>query len=160
MTSPNQSRRARAVALAIAIAAPAEGLRQYAYYDPPGILTVCAGHTGPDVVKGEKYSLAECDAYLNDDMHKAIRIVERCAPGLPTHVLAAFADATFNTGGTIACDKSQSKAARLLAAGDLDAACEQLPRWNKAKVAGVMVPLPGLTSRREKERKLCKGEAP
>ncbi len=158
MTDPKQVRRARAAALAIAIAAPAEGLRQYAYYDPPGILTVCAGHTGPDVVKGKKYSLAACDAFLTDDMRKAVAIVEHCVPGLPENVLAAFADATFNMGGTIACNKSQSTAARLLAAGDINGACEQLPRWNKARIAGVMVALPGLTSRREKERNLCLGE--
>ena len=40
-------RRAIAAILATAIAVPAEGLRQWAYYDPPGILTVCRGHTGP-----------------------------------------------------------------------------------------------------------------
>ena len=39
-----------ALALAVALAVPAEGLRQYAYYDPPGILTVCYGTTGRDVV--------------------------------------------------------------------------------------------------------------
>ncbi len=158
MIDPKRARRARVAALAIAIAAPAEGLRQYAYYDPPGILTVCAGHTGPDVVAGKKYSLAACDAFLTADMRDAIAIVERCVPGLPENVLAAFADATFNMGGTIACNKSRSTAARLLASGDLHGACEQLSRWNKAKVAGVMVALPGLTSRREKERKLCIGD--
>jgi GH24 family phage-related lysozyme (muramidase) len=36
-------RRSAAAALAVAIAIPAEGLRQWAYYDPPGILTVCYG---------------------------------------------------------------------------------------------------------------------
>ncbi|MBP8294177.1 MAG: hypothetical protein KAX65_15480, partial [Caldilineaceae bacterium] len=77
MIDSKQTRLARAAALAIAIAAPAEGLRQYAYYDPPGILTVCAGHTGPDVVAGKKYSLAACDAFLTDDMRKAVAIVER-----------------------------------------------------------------------------------
>jgi hypothetical protein len=75
-------RTALATALAIGLAGPAEGLRRTAYYDPPGILTVCKGHTGDDVVKGKVYSLAECDQFMTDDMRKAINIVERCVPGL------------------------------------------------------------------------------
>ena len=148
-------RRAAAAAMATAIAVPCEGLRQYAYYDPPGILTVCAGHTGTDVVKGKKYSLAECDAFLTDDMRKAIGTVDACQPGLPVPILAAFGDAVFNMGPTIACNKTNSTAARKLAAKDYHGACDQLPRWDKAKILGVMVALPGLTKRRALERDLC-----
>lgn len=147
--------RAAAMALAVAIAIPAEGLRQYAYYDPPGILTVCYGHTGSDVVKGKKYTLSECEKFMTNDMRQAIAIVDRCAPGLPVPVLAAFGDSVFNIGQKIACDTKNSTAARYLKAGNLEAACNQLPRWNKAKVVGVMVPLPGLTKRRAAERELC-----
>lgn len=143
-----------AVALAAAIAIPAEGLRQWAYYDPPGILTVCYGST-TDVQKGVKYSLDECKARLDADMLAAVQAVDRCAPGLPVPVLAAFGDAVYNIGPTVACDTSRSTAARLLKAGDLRGACDQLPRWNKARVAGAMVELPGLTKRRAKERELC-----
>lgn len=142
-----------AVALAAAIAIPAEGLRQYAYYDPPGILTVCYGHTG-NVEKGRKYSLAECDSLLSADMKQAVLTVERCVPGLPENVLAAFGDAVFNIGPRVACGPD-STAARLLKAGDITAACMQLPRWSKARIAGVMVTLPGLVKRRAKERDLC-----
>lgn len=144
-----------AIAIATAIAIPAEGLRQYAYYDPPAILTVCYGHTGPDVVKGKKYSLDECRAFLDADMKEAIEAVNRCVPGLPENVLAAFGDAAFNIGPTIACDTKRSTAARMLKAGDIIGACNQLPRWSKAKVAGQMVSLPGLVKRREAERQLC-----
>jgi len=143
-----------AVALAAAIAIPAEGLRQWAYYDPPGILTVCYGST-TNVQKGVKYSLDECKARLDADMLAAVQAVDRCAPGLPVPVLAAFGDAVYNIGPTVACDTSRSTAARLLKAGDLRGACDQLPRWNKARVAGTMVELPGLTKRRAKERELC-----
>lgn len=143
-----------AVALAAAIAIPAEGLRQWAYYDPPGILTVCYGST-TNVQKGVKYSLDECKARLDADMLAAVQAVDRCAPGLPVPVLAAFGDAVYNIGPTVACDTSRSTAARMLKAGDLAGACDQLPRWNKARVAGAMVELPGLTKRRAKERELC-----
>lgn len=148
-------RKAAATALAVALAAPAEGLRRIAYYDPPGILTVCRGHTGSDIDLAKEYSLAECDAFMNKDMKKAVDQVDRCVPGLPQKVLAAFADAAYNLGPTVACDTSQSTSARLLKAGNIKGACQQLPRWNNAKIAGILVPLPGLTNRRNEEMKLC-----
>lgn len=141
------------IALASAIAIPAEGLRQYAYYDPPGILTVCYGST-TNVQKGKKYSLEECKARLDADMLKAVQAVDRCAPGLPENVLAAFGDAAYNLGPRIACGPN-STASRLLKIGDIQGACNQLPRWNRATVAGVSIELPGLTKRRAKERELC-----
>ena len=152
--SDKAKRRTAAASLAVAIAIPAEGLRQWAYYDPPGILTVCYGST-TNVQKGVKYSMDECKARLDDDMRAAIAQVDACAPGLPVPVLAAFGDAVYNIGPAVACDTSRSTAARMLKAGDLRGACEQLPRWNKARVAGAMVELPGLTKRRAKERELC-----
>lgn len=155
MAMTSNQRRAAAAALATAIALPAEGLRRVAYYDPPGILTVCNGHTGADVVKGKVYSLAECSAFLTTDMQGALGAVDRCHPGLPVPVLAAFADAAFNIGPMVACDTRNSTAARLLRAGDYAGACQQLPRWNRARVLGVMVELPGLTKRRAAERELC-----
>ena len=156
MATPERRRAvALATALATALAIPAEGLRRFAYYDPPGILTVCRGHTGPDVRPGVAYSLAQCDAWLTADMRNAINDVERCVPGLPVPVLAAFADATFNIGSKIACNTAASTAARMLLAGDFAGACRQLPRWNKARVLGASIALPGLTTRRNNEMALC-----
>jgi len=155
MALTNKQRAAAAASLAAAIAIPAEGMRQLAYRDPVGIITVCYGHTGADIAKAKRYSLSECDGLLSDDMMKAIAQVERCVPDLPVPVLAAFSDAVFNMGPTIACDRQNSTAARMLYVGQLEAACRQLPRWNKARIAGVLVELPGLTTRRAKERVLC-----
>ena len=149
-----QKRISSAVAIATALAIPMEGLRQYAYYDPPGVLTVCYGST-TDVVKGKKYSLEECKQRLDDDMLNAILAVERCVPGLPDNVLAAFGDAVYNIGPRVACDKQRSTAARKLASGDIEGACKELPKWNKARVGGVMVALPGLTKRRNLEMTIC-----
>ena len=151
----SQKRIAAATAIATALAIPAEGLRQWAYYDPPGILTVCRGHTGSDIDPKKQYSIAECDQFLSDDMRNAISAVERCIPGLPAPVLAAFADAVFNMGPTIACNQKKSTAARLLATGRIKEACQQLPRWDKASVAGMLVSLPGLTKRRNSEMQVC-----
>jgi len=151
--SPSQ--KAIVLAIATALAIPAEGLRQKWYADPIGLATVCYGHTGADIDKRKTYSLTECKGLLNQDMINAISITDKCVPGLPDKVLAAFSDAVFNVGPVIACDKSRSTAARLLAAGQLRAACLQLPRWRFAKVAGVSVALPGLTKRRAAEMQLC-----
>lgn len=153
---PVDNRKKAVLAIATALAIPAEGLRQYAYNDPPGILTVCYGST-TNVVKGKKYSLDECKARLDTDMMNAINQVDKCAPSLPDNVLAAFSDAVYNMGPKIACDKQNSTAARLLARGDITGACNQLPRWNRATVAGVSIELPGLTKRRAAERNLCLG---
>lgn len=152
----NKQKTAAAAVLATAIAIPAEGLRQFTYRDVgQGILTSCYGHTGADVKKGIKYSLAQCDAWLTADMKKAIATVDRCHPGLPVEVLAAFSDAVFNMGPTIACSKERSTAARYLYAGRLIDGCNQLPRWSRASVLGVMVTLPGLVKRRAREQELC-----
>lgn len=153
--APTSRRRAGIVAGVLALAGPAEGIRHYAYYDPPGIMTVCEGHTGRDVVAHQYYSDGECYALAQGDAGKAVDQVLACAAQAPESVAVAFGDAVFNLGGTIACDRKTSTAARLLAAGQWRAACEQLPRWDKARVAGAMVALPGLTRRRALERNVC-----
>jgi lysozyme len=154
--APGRGRRlALAGAIATALAIPAEGLRQVAYYDPPGILTVCYGHTGADVVKGKRYTIEECKKHLDTDMQTAVAIVEGCIPGLPPNMLAAWSDAVYNIGPTIVCNTNKSTAARLLKAGQWVQACDQLPRWDKASVGGQMISLPGLTKRRHAERDLC-----
>lgn len=151
--TPAQTR-AAAVALAVAIAAPAEGLRNWAYRDPVGIPTICFGYTR-GVQMGDYKATDECRGLLTSEMLAAVGQVERCVPGLPVEVLAAFSDAVYNLGPTIACNPGQSTAARMLRSGDLAGACNQLPRWNKARVAGVLVELPGLTKRRGNARDLC-----
>jgi GH24 family phage-related lysozyme (muramidase) len=132
-----------------------EGIRYVAYYDPPGNLTVCRGHTGPDVKPNVRYTEEQCERLLNEDASAALNIVDRCVPGLPENPRIAFGSAVFNLGSKIVCNKEASTAARYLAAGDIEAACRQLPRWNKVRVLGVMIPLPGLTRRRNEEMSLC-----
>ncbi len=151
----SQKRIASALTIAVALAIPAEGLRQYAYDDTGGILTVCRGHTGADIHKGAFYSLEQCEQFMNADMRKAVLIVEHCVQGLPAPVLGAFADVVYNEGPTVSCNKNLSHAARYLASNQLELACRELPKWNKAKVAGQLVVLPGLTKRRNAEMQKC-----
>lgn len=146
------------LALATALAVPCEGLRQYAYRDVTGLPSVCMGATRVferGVEMTDHFSVAQCKALLTDEMNRVIDVVNKCQPGLAPNVLAAFADLTYNAGPTAACNPAQSTAARRLKAGDFKGACNELPKWNKARVAGVLVSLPGLTKRREMERELC-----
>lgn len=149
------NRKALVVAAAMALAAPLEGTRRLAYYDPVGILTVCEGHTGSDIVKGKLYSVEECKEFFTADMTKAVDHVDRCAPGLPDGPRIAFSDAVFNLGPKVICDTTKSTLARKLKAGDVEGACNQLPRWDKATKFGVLITLPGLTKRRALEREIC-----
>ena len=149
-----------AIVIASSMAMTAEGYRQTWYADPVGITTVCYGHTGPDIDKKKVYTKDECMALLSKDMAASVRRVDRCVPGLPIGVLAAFSDADFNVGGTIACDTTRSTAARYLRDGRLRDACLQLPRWSKANVMGVMVDLPGLVKRRNREMEICLKDLP
>ena len=156
MQLTQRQKRISAVAtIATAIAIPAEGLRQWAYEDVgQGILTVCYGSTS-NVIAHHKYSLDECKERLDKDMLHAINTVELCHPNLPDNVLAAFGDAVYNIGPKVACDSTASK---YLSQGMIGAACNELPKWSKARVAGVMVTLPGLAKRRAIETDLCLGK--
>ena len=150
MENRDAKRYAAILGAAATLAAGFEGLRQYAYYDPrPGdaILTVCYGST-TDVQKGKKYSIEECKSRLEADMTEAVRIVEKCHPGLPDNVLIAFSDAVYNIGPKVACNSTASK---YLAQKNYEAACKELPKWNKSN--GVV--LPGLTRRRNAEMAIC-----
>lgn len=141
-----------AVALVCAMATCYEGTVLKSYVDPVGVLTDCTGHTGPEVRLGQTFTQGQCAKLLNHDVALAVDQVMACVPAnTPDRVLAAFGDAAYNLGPAIACDRSRSTAARLLAAGQWEAACLQLPRWN---TAGGHV-LNGLTRRRQAELDLC-----
>lgn len=147
---------ASAIAALAAFAYTEEGTRYIPYADPVGILTVCQGHTGAEILKNKKYTETECDAFLKGDAKEALDLVANCVPhALPPGVFLAFGDAVFNMGPTIACNTQKSTAARYLQAGEFAKACNELPKWDKARVAGVLVPLPGLTKRRYREQKVC-----
>lgn len=148
------NRKALVLAVTLAMTAPAEGLRQWAYRDPPGIPTICFGSTS-GIKMGDFRTIPECKALLTKEMSDVIAHVDACRPGLPIPVLAAFSDAAYNIGPKVACDDKRSTAARMLRAGDYAGACQQLLRWDKANMAGVTVALPGLTKRRILNRDVC-----
>ncbi len=149
----SQRRIATATAAATALAGPCEGLRQYAYRDVTGLPTICMGST-----KGVKMTdfrtIPECNAMLTVEMRAKVEAVEKCHPGLPVSVLAAMSDAAYNLGEGVICDRSHT-VAQYLYKGDFLQGCNALPLYDKARVAGVLVALPGLTKRRGLERGIC-----
>ena len=157
--TPAQRRAGVAITLAASIAIPAEGLRTAAYKDPVGITTICYGST-TGVKMGDRKTMDECMALLSVEMSSFVREVDKCQPGLPIGVLAAFSDAAYNLGSAVACDSAHSTAARKLKAHDYRGACLELPKWDKAHVAGIPVTLPGLTKRRAREMEICLKDTP
>lgn len=124
--------------------------REYApYRDIVGVLTVCDGITGPDVIPGKTYTDAECNAlslkHVEDHGAKLLQCIT-------VRVTQGYYDAlvswAYNVGVGAACG---STLIRLLNQGQYRAACEQLMRWNKAGGRDVR----GLTLRRQQERAQC-----
>jgi lysozyme len=135
-------------AIALTAVAGFEGLRQTAYLDPVGIPTICFGET-KGVKMGDKATLEQCKGMLMDSLYEAHESVSKCVKVPMTESReAALVSFTYNIGGGAFC---KSTLVRKLNSGDVIGACNELPRWNKA--SGIV--LPGLTKRREEERKLC-----
>lgn len=133
-----------------------EGTEPVAYLDPVGIPTVCTGHTGPDVHVGQQYSDERCRAMLEGDALKAWDDVSDAVHvPLLDYQHAAFASFDFNVGRSAFLGSTML---RLINAGQIAVACNELPRWVYAGAHRQI--LPGLVKRREAERRLCLGATP
>jgi len=145
---------AAVAALAATLIMRWEGKRFEPYLDSAGVLTVCYGHTGPDVIEGVQYTQAECEALLQADMAIANAAVNRCLsmPKL-AHIEAALTSAAFNIGPRVVCGSTLQKNAL---ANDWPGACAELDRWKYTKGRE----LRGLKLRRADERALCEGRPP
>jgi lysozyme len=161
---PQSSVAARAGPLGVILAACAlvaaftqahEGTVLYAYRDPVGVLTACIGHTGPDVRIGAKYTPAQCQAMLQDDLvTRGVALAACVRRPLPLQTWEAFIDFAYNVGVGAFCGSTLAAKAN---AGDLMGACAQLSLWVYAgrNADGSPRKLPGLVTRRADERALC-----
>lgn len=148
MSIPRIKTGARAALIASGLIAGAEGLRQVAYLDPVGIPTICFGETR-GVKIGDKATKAQCQDMLAGRLVEFSAEVDKCLiAAVPDESYAAFLSLAYNTGTANFCRSTLVKKAN---AGDLLGACNEILKWNKAQ--GLV--LPGLTRRREAERKLC-----
>lgn len=141
-----------AMAIAIALVSGSDGLegREYMpYRDVVGVLTVCDGHTGKDIIPSKRYSDAECDALLHKDLIPVFAAIDRIVKvPMSDFRKAALASFGYNVGITAMTNSTMVKK---LNRGDTSGACDELRRWIKA---GGKV-WKGLVNRREVERELC-----
>lgn len=126
-----------------------EGRRYTPYYDVANVLTVCDGHTGPDIVKDKRYSDFECDTLLANDLGNVAKQVDPLIHiDITEQTRAAMYSFVYNVGIT-AFTKSTLLA--LLNQNDIPGACDQLHRWVYAGGKRWK----GLISRREVEFLVC-----
>ncbi|EHW0705393.1 lysozyme [Salmonella enterica] len=143
---------AGAVAIAAAMLGGHDGLegrRYIPYRDVAGVLTICDGHTGKDIIPGKRYTDAECDALLDKDLKRVKAQVDPLIKvSIPESERAAFYSFAYNVGtGAFA----RSTLLKKLNAGDHAGACNELKRWTYA--GGKQ--WKGLMTRREIEREVC-----
>ena len=133
----------------LALLALDEGTRYTPYRDVVGVLTVCQGHTGPDIAPGKRYTKVECDALLAKDTTEHGRGVLACTKvPLNQNQYDAFVRFTFNVGVNAYC---RSTLVKKLNAGDYVGACWALDKWVYAGGKKIQ----GLVNRRASERNQC-----
>lgn len=142
-----------ALAVAFALLSGQNGLegREYIpYQDVVGVWTVCDGHTGPDIIKGKRYTDRECDALTKADLKRiASQIDPNIKVKLPETVHAAIYTFAYNVG---AGAFNKSTMLRKINAGDTIGACNELQRW----VYAGGKKWKGLINRRDVETTVCK----
>jgi lysozyme len=141
---------AGAIAIAVSMIKPLEGLELKPYYDVAGVLTVCWGHTGSDIIEDKTYTKQECEDLLESDLEKVKRRIDPLIkPALPESTKAALYSFTYNVGiGAF----SRSTLLKKLNRGQITGACEELKRW----VYAGGKKWKGLMTRRDIEEAICK----
>lgn len=123
------------------------------YQDVVGVWTVCVGHTGPDVIKGKRYTKEECKAFLDRELRSHGDAVLKCTKvPLTQYQYDAFTLFTYNVGKNAFC--SSKSVLVPLNKGDYDGACKGLLKWVYADGKYVQ----GLANRRQYEYRLCMGQ--
>ncbi len=103
-----------------------EGVVYDPYYDVAGVLTVCVGHTGPDI-QLRRYTHAECVTLLDEDLKPVYAAIDRLVKvPLTEYQRTALATFIFNVGTSAF---SKSTLLKRLNAGDFAGAREQMARW-------------------------------
>ena len=132
-----------------------EGFRSYAYMDTSGHPVIGYGQSrinGRKVRIGQRISRAEADAALVTELYNIQRLVEsKVKVKLNPNQLGALTSLVYNAGIRIV---TNSTLIRKLNSGDYQGAADEFLRWNKAHQRGRLVPLAGLTRRRQAERQL------
>lgn len=147
---------AKWLAVAVSLIGGFEGIRQTAYLDPVGIPTICFGET-IGVKMGDYKSRAQCDGLLIRRIFEFEEAVRRCVTvPISDPQRVAFVSLAYNIGSAQFC---RSTVVKRTNAGERAGGCEAIMMWDKARIGGTLVTLPGLAKRRATERDLCLQEA-
>lgn len=126
-----------------------EGREYVPYKDVVGIITVCDGHTGNDIIINKRYSDAECDALTKADLERIAKQVNSSIKVKTTETqLAAIYSFSYNVGANAFIKSTMLKK---LNAGDYVGACDELKRW----VYAGGKKWKGLMNRRDIEHEVC-----
>lgn len=152
---PNNIKKAAAggtIALTVAMLSFFEGVKYKPYEDVVGVLTVCFGHTGADIIPTKTYSESECLALLEKDLSKVRKGVDPLIKvDIDDNTRAAIYSFAYNVGtGAFA----RSTMLKKLNAGDIAGTCNELKRWTYAGGREWK----GLITRREIENAVCLGK--
>lgn len=141
---------AAAIALITPVIQQSEGYKTRAYRDMVGVLTVCYGHTGSDIVPQKKYTKVECDKIFGTDTSKYVEGVLRVSPGLADrpYQLAASIGFAYNLGISA---YTKSSVAKNFNKGEWAAGCKWILAYNKAGGKYIR----GLAVRRKIEYDIC-----
>ncbi len=153
---------AAAITLAVPLIQHWEGHASHVYKDVGGVLTVCYGHTGKDIVPSHTYTEGECRAIQKKDIEKIVPPILKISPELEnrTYTLAATISFTYNVGvGTY----QRSSVARDFKAGRFMEGCADMKKYVMVKTGKIDIkthkPIykfsQGLANRRAAEYKLC-----
>ena len=141
-----------ALAIALPLVAHFEGYVPWVYRDPIDRLAACYGHDDQTMTPGKRFTAAECQAMLDEDLLKHAEAIDCIKRPLTDGQKAAFLSFAFNVGNSAFC---KSTLARKANAGDMAGACAELSRWTYAGGKE----LPGLVRRRAAERAVCEGNS-
>ena len=125
-----------------------EGLRLKAYRDAVGVWTIGYGHTG-GVAPGTIITEEIANHLLEQDLAMVeICVNEAVSVPLTQNGFDALVSFVFNVG---CFGFRKSTLLRLLNKGEYKEIADQFRRWNKGRINGLYVELPGLTKRRQAE---------
>jgi lysozyme len=139
---------AGAVALCVPLIVHFEGYVPWVHRDPIGRLAACYGHDDQTMTPGKRFTAAECQAMLDQDLLKHADALDCVKKPMTDGQKAAFLSFAFNVGTGAFCGSTLARKAN---AGDMRGACAELSRWT---LAGGKE-MPGLVKRRAAERKVC-----
>ncbi len=138
------------------------------YLDPVGVLTVCDGITGDDVIIGKTYTEAECAAlnqkHAREHAESVVRLCGTATLDAPLHVQFAVYHLAYNTGAGAVCGNGskQTTIKRELTLGNYTAVCDAIEqRYFRAggkdcrdRSSNCF----GIIRRRQWEAAVCRGE--